>query len=156
MASQPNQRPGKAKGKRAELEAALAARGWIRVDVAEWIELQAALAPVSENYLRRLLRESDVELSPMVAGVRQGSFEELEASLANLLNEYEGGDAQRKSAVRRLVITAKEHAQWAWRRAAAGSEKRAEKEEKTLWLTTWLENPGLFPEWVRLRKTAVT
>ena len=154
MASQPNRRPGKAKGKRAELAATLKARGWIRVGETEWTELLAALAPVSENYLRRLLRESGVELSPMVEGVRQGRFEELEASLAALLDEYEGGDARRRSAVRKLVITAKEHAQWAWRRAAAGSEKRAEKEEMTLWLTTWLENPGLFPEWVRLRKAA--
>lgn len=154
MASQPNRRPGKTKGKRAELEAVLAARGWSRVGEAEWMELQAALAPVSENYLRRLLRESGVELSPMVAGVRQGSFEDLEASLAALLNEYEGGDARRRAAVRKIVITAKEHAQWALRRAAGGSEKHTEKEEMTLWLTTWLENPGLFPEWVRLRKTA--
>jgi hypothetical protein len=154
VASQPNRRPGKAKGKRAELEAALKARGWTRVDEAEWIELQAALAPVSENYLRRLLRESGVALSPMVAGVRQGSFDELEASLAALLNQYEGGDVRRRAAVRKLVIVAKEHAQWAMRRAAAGSAKQAEKEEVTLWLTTWLENPGLFPEWMRLRKAA--
>ena len=142
MPSQPNRRPGKAKGKRAKLEAALAARGWSRVDEAEWTELQTALAPISENYLRRLLRESGVALSPMVAGVRQGSFEELEASLAALLSEYEGGDARRRAAVRRLVVTAKEHARW------------AKKGETTLWLTTWLENPGLFPEWVRLRKAA--
>jgi hypothetical protein len=141
VASQPNRRPRKPKGKRAELAAALGAREWIRVDEAEWIELQAVLAPVSENYLRRLLRESGVELSPMVAGVRQGSLEELEASLAALLHEYEGGDARRRAAVRKLVITAKDHARW------------AKKGEMTLWLTTWLENPGLFPEWVRLRKT---
>jgi hypothetical protein len=143
VANPPNRRPGKAKGKRAELDAMLAARGWNRVDEAEWTELQSALAPVSENYLRKLLRESGVELSPMVAGVRQGSFEELEASLTALLGEYESGDSRRKSAVRKLVITAKDHARW------------AKKEEVTLWLTTWLENPGLFPEWVRLRKTAL-
>lgn len=142
MVSQPNRRPGKARGKRAELEATLATRGWSRVDEAEWTELRAALAPISENYLRRLLRQSSVALSPMVAGVRQGSFEELESSLSALLSEYEGGDGRRRSAVRKLVLTAKEHARW------------AKKEETTLWLTTWLENPALFPEWVRLRKAA--
>lgn len=124
------------------------------MDEPEWLELQAALAPISENYLRRLLREADVELAPMVAGVRQGSFDELEQSLAALWGEYESGDTRRRSAVRKLVIVAKEHAHWAMRRAAAGSEKRAEKEEMSLWLATWLENPGLFPEWVRLRKAA--
>ena len=47
-------------------------------------------------------------------------------------------------AVRRLVITAKEHA----RLAARIPSKRPEKEEMILWLTTWLENPPVFREWV--------
>ncbi len=151
---QPKQPPRKTKGKRAELQAALAAHGWTSVGEAEWAELLSALAPVSENYLRRLLRESGVALAAMVEGVRQGSFDELEESLGALLREYETGDSRRRAAVRKLVIVAKEHAQWAMRRAEAGSEKRTEKEEVSLWLITWLENPGLFPEWVRLRRAA--
>jgi hypothetical protein len=51
-------------------------------------------------------------------------------------------------AVRRLVITAKEHA----RLAARNPGKRPDKEEMILWLTTWLENPPVFREWVSLRR----
>ena len=106
------------------------------------------LSPISESYLRKLLRESGVPLASMVEGVRQGSFDELEASLARLLAEYESGDAAQRTGVRRLVITAKEHARWAARK----SREPADKEEMTLWMVTWLENPPLFPEWVRLRR----
>jgi hypothetical protein len=49
--------------------------------------------------------------------------------------------------VRRLVIAAKDHA----RLAARNPEKRADKHEMNLWLTTWLENPPVFEEWVLLR-----
>lgn len=146
----PHQRQRPRKGKRAELEAAIASRGWTAVGEREWAELLASLAPISENYLRSLLRESGVDLAAMVAGVRQGSFEELEASLAALLSEYQAGDTKRRASVRKLVVTAKEHAQW----AARTESRRVEKDEMTLWLTTWLENPGLFPEWVQLRKAA--
>jgi hypothetical protein len=38
------------------------------------------------------------------------------------------------------VITARDHAKW------------THKDENLLWLTTWLENPPLFPAWSRLRK----
>ena len=103
---------------------------------------------MSESYLRKLVRECGVPLDAMVEGVRQSTFEELEASLLRLLEEYEPGDAARRMAVRRLVITAKDHA----RLAARNPEKRADKEEMILWLTTWLENPPVFAEWVRIRR----
>jgi hypothetical protein len=48
-----------------------------------------------------------------------------------------------------VVITAKDHA----RLAARNLDKRAEKEEMLLWLLTWLENPPLFRDWVRLRRS---
>ena len=38
---------------------------------AEWQDLRDALAPVSEGYLRRLLRESGAKLAPLVEGIRQ-------------------------------------------------------------------------------------
>jgi hypothetical protein len=88
----------------------------------------------------------------MVEGVRQESFDQLEASLLAMLDEYSRGAAARRAAVRRLVITAKDHA----RLAARHEEKRAEKEEMVLWLLTWLENPPLFPDWVRLRRARLT
>ncbi len=84
----------------------------------------------------------------MIDGVRQGTLDELEASLRALLEAYEHGDASRRAAVRRLVITAKDHA----RLAARIPAKRAEKEEMILWMTVWLENPPVFPEWVRVRR----
>jgi len=126
-----------------------------RAKLSEWIQLRnpsligphefevlvQALRPISESYLRRLLRDSGVPLAPIIEGVRQSNPGELELSLLALLAEYEAGDAARKRAVRKLVITAKDHARW------------TRKEENVLWLTTWLENPPLFPAWARLRRS---
>ena len=161
----------------------------------EWQYLLRLLAPISDGYLRRLLRdwarESGVPLAPLVEGVRQESFEALESSLLRLLVEYEQGDAATRSRVRKLVINAKEHARWTLKRAArkeastgptrpsklsetrecpaeaallqelsvvrasSSIEKSAEKGEMILWMLTWLENPPVFPEWVRLRRIAI-
>jgi hypothetical protein len=85
----------------------------------------------------------------MVEGVRQGNFEELEASLLAMLDQYEMAGVERRRDVRRLVIAAKDHARWASRRP----EKRVGKEEMILWMLTWLENPPLFPDWVKLRRS---
>jgi hypothetical protein len=114
----------------------------------EWDRLRQQLSPVSESYLRKLLRASGVPLAPLVEGVRQETLQALEESLSRMLFEYEHGDRERKALVRKSVITAKDHA----RLAARNPDKRAMKEEMLLWLLTWLENPPLFPEWVRLRK----
>ena len=115
---------------------------------AAFAELSTALAPVSENYLRKLVRNCGVPLHPMVEGVRQATFEDLEASLLRLLEEYQHGHAARRMAVRRLVITAKDHA----RLAARSQQKREDKQEMLLWLTTWLENPPVFADWVKIRR----
>jgi hypothetical protein len=147
-------REGRARrpGKRADLEDRLArgagGDGRETIGEAEFEALRQELAPISEGYLRKLLRESGAPLAPMVAGVRQGNLDELESSLLALLDEYERGDAMRRSAVRRLVITAKDHARWA--------AKRADKEEVILWLLTWLENPPVFRDWVRLRRVRLS
>lgn len=126
-----------------------------RIGETEWEALLRLLAPVSENYLRRLLRDlsgdSGVLLAPLIEGVRQESFESLEASLLKLLAEYEAGDAGRRSRARKVVIEAKDHA----RLAARKPELRADKEEMILWMLTWLENPAVFPGWVRLRRAAL-
>jgi hypothetical protein len=114
----------------------------------EFDQLRRALAPISESYLRRLLRDSGVPLDPMIEGVRQTSFDELETTLLALLDEYEKADAARRAEVRRLVIVAKDHARW----AARDPEKRADKEEMILWMVTWLENPPVFRDWVALRR----
>jgi hypothetical protein len=137
------------RGNRAELERWLYARKPLLVGEAEWDALRQDLPPVSDTYLRKLLRESGVPLAPLVEGVRQESFDALEQSLKKMLNEYEHGDAARRTLVRRAVITAKDHARLASRK----EQKRAEKQEMVLWMLTWLENPPVFPEWVRLRRS---
>jgi hypothetical protein len=142
--------------KRSELERWIAARrperGPHSINEAEYAEIRSALAPISEGYLRKLLRDSGVPLDPLVEGVRQGSYDELQESLERLLDIYQGGDAARRKAVRTVVITAKDHARLASRSKNASPDRRAEKEEMVLWLLMWLENPGIFPEWVRLRR----
>jgi hypothetical protein len=110
------------------------------VGLLEFEQLEEELRPISESYLRQLLRESGVPLAPMVEGVRQSNLGALELSLLALLAEYEAGDLPHKQAVRKLVITAKDHARW------------THKDEHVLWLMTWLENPPLFPTWARLRR----
>jgi hypothetical protein len=120
-----------------------------RIGEREFVEIAAALAPISESYLRKLLRESGIALAPVVEGVRQSNLTELESSLLLLLAEYDSGDPARRQAIRRIVITAKDHARWAAR-------QHPEKEEMILWMTTWLENPPLFRDWVRLRVKALS
>jgi len=136
------------RGKRAELIKWLARERPARIGEREWTRLHIDLGPISGSYLRRLLRDSGVPLSPLVEGVRQETFQALESSLLNLLAEYQRGDLAARTSVRRSVIEAKDHAKWASRKP----EKRAEKVEMVLWMLTWLENPPLFPQWVRLRR----
>jgi hypothetical protein len=106
----------------------------------EFQRLAEALHPISESYLRKLLRESGVPLAPLVNGVRQSTIHELEETLLALVAEYQSGNAMHRQAVRKLVITAKDHAKW------------TRKDEHLIWLTTWLENPPLFPSWAHMRK----
>ena len=134
--------------KRADLERWLERRRPARIGEMEWAMLHVDLAPISGSHLRGLLRESGVPLAPLVEGVRQENFEALESSLLRFLQEYERADPAGRLSVRQVVIEAKEHARW----AARVPEKRAEKEEMALWMLTWLENPPLFPQWVKLRR----
>jgi len=138
----------KARTKRAELQRWLERQRPARIGEMEWAMLHVDLAPISGSHLRRLLRESGVPLAPLVEGVRQESFDALESSLLSFLEEYEGADVAGRTSVRRVVIEAKEHARW----AARNPEKRTEKQEMALWMLTWLENPPLFPQWVKLRR----
>lgn len=140
------------RGKRTELARWLEENPAPEIGESEWVHIHAALAPVSDAYLRKLLRESGAPLHPLVEGVRQGSLEELERSLRILAEFYTLGDPERRMKIRRLAITAKDHARLAARSKNATEEQRREKAEMILWLTTWLENPPLFPDWVRLRR----
>jgi hypothetical protein len=146
----PPEPTGKKRGKRSELAAWLDRAQPAQIGEPEFEAIRAALAPISESYLTKLLRESGVALAPMIQGVRQSNLEELETSLLSLLDEYGRSDALRRNAIRRVVITAKDHARWSARRAANPEQKQ----EMILWMTTWLENPAVFPDWVRLRLRA--
>ncbi len=127
---------------------------WIGTHMPEWIgerefaEMSAELG-IGERPLRKLLRETGVRLSPMVEGVRQDSFENLGRTLIALQDEYEGADAGVARAIRRLVITAKDHARLA-------SRRKPEKAEMVEWMLVWLENPPVFDSWCRLRPSART
>ena len=136
------------RGKRTELAAWLDREKPERIGEAEAAQILQALAPVSESYLRKLLRECGVPLAPMVEGVRQSNPDELESSLLALLDEYEASGAPRRQLIRRIVITAKDHARFAAR-------KHPEKNEMILWMTTWLENPPVFRAWIGLRRNSL-
>lgn len=113
---------------------------------------------MSDSCLRHLLRDCGLPLDPVVEGIRQRSFEELERTLLAIGEEYaramETGGRERAAACRRAVITGKEHARLAARRPAASEEVRARKEEMASWMLVWLENPAIFPAWLGLRKKA--
>ncbi|HEY6343092.1 MAG TPA: hypothetical protein VIY49_16480 [Bryobacteraceae bacterium] len=143
------------RGKARELRRWLESESRAFIGDREWEELKALLAPISENYLRKLLRDSGAPLEPLIEGVRQESLDALEASLVKLLEQYERGDRGRRMRVRRAVVAAKDHARWASGSRQKDAGKRAEKQEMILWMTVWLENPPLFGEWVRLRRARV-
>jgi hypothetical protein len=119
------------------------------VTEAVWMEMRAALAPVSDGYLRELLQKSEIPVEQPYAGVRQHTLKELEASLGELLQVYEAanlaGDRKRARYCRRQVIAAKDRAKFVVRNPKTTDEKRALKQEMVEWMLVWLENPGIFP-----------
>jgi hypothetical protein len=149
---------GSQKQRRAdEIRRYVESRGAAAITETDFDELRLRLAPVSPDALRKLLRESGYPLAPVVEGVRQNGFDELQRTLEALTVEYEqaAADRQRRVKLRRLVITAKDHARFAARRAKDESRRRM-KEEMTEWMIVWLENPAIFPQWARLRLGRVT
>jgi hypothetical protein len=121
------------------------------IDEALFSQLKARLSPISDSYLRQLLKHSDLPLSPMVEGVSLHGLHQLERTLLALADEYASADQTRRGHVREKVIDAKNRLRWSMKRSA---EPSAEKSEMLLWVMTWLENPKLFDAWVRLRKLA--
>ena len=96
---------------------------------AVWQDLLMNLAPVSESYLRDLLRETGLRFDQPWAGIRQHTFQELEASLGGMLAVYlaatAAGDRDRARYCRRQVIAAKDRAKF----AAANPRTALEKKE---------------------------
>jgi hypothetical protein len=144
------------KSKKALLAGYLSEKNLREVTESEWREIAAALAPISENYLRRLLADTAIPVAQPYAGVRQKTFEELERSLLDMEAVYrlakESGDRARAQQCRNAVIQGKDHARLAARSPKASPEKKAQKEEMIQWMLVWLDDPGVFPAWVKLRK----
>jgi hypothetical protein len=126
------------------------------VTEAVWLDLAASLAPVSESYLRELVRATGLPFEQPYAGVRQHTVDELEASLGELLQVYEAaqaaGDRKRARYCRRQVIAAKDHARFLAHNPKTPPAKQALKAEMAEWLLVWLENPPVFPAWAEARK----
>ncbi|MBI2686433.1 MAG: hypothetical protein HYX27_08965 [Acidobacteria bacterium] len=137
--------------RQARLDAWLRERALPIVQRTHFAELLELLKPVSESSLRHLLRNSGAALDPLVAGVDQDTLISLRDTLLDLAAVYEGGDAETRKIVRRIVITAKDHAKLASRNERVAAEKRELKREMADWMLTWLENPSVFPLWVALR-----
>jgi len=123
-----------------------------------WTGLLMRLAPVSESYLRDLLRATGLPFDQPWAGIRQHTFEELEESLRGMLAVYTeaaaAGDKERARYCRRQVIAAKDRAKWMAQNPRTAAERKVEKEEMAQWMLVWLENPEVFPAWVEARKIA--
>lgn len=150
--------PPNAKSIKQQLREYLAAEQPSVIDEAVWRTLLERLAPVSESYLRDLLRETGLPFAQPFAGVRQHTFEELEQSLRELLEVYtaanSAGDRERARYCRRQVIAAKDRAKFLAKSSRTSEAKRAEKQEMAQWMLVWLENPEVFPAWVEARKRA--
>jgi hypothetical protein len=127
-------------------------RGWLdehrpeRLEQRHIEQILIDLAPIKEATLHKLLREIDWPQAPLVEGVRQDTPENLERTLTALTSEYERNPKE----ARQAVLTARQHAEWSLRRAPDD----AARQETLLWLRTWLENPAVFPTWVKLRRNA--
>lgn len=117
-------------------------------------EAAAALPDVKARAWREAFTASGLPVAPMVEGVRQDSLANLHRTLVALSKEYEAAEPQRREKIRRLAITARQHAEWATRAAGLNTEKQEEKLEQLLWIRTWLENPPLFPAWASIRLRA--
>jgi hypothetical protein len=126
------------------------------IDEAVWRDLLAKLAPVSESYMRELLRATGLPIEQPYAGIRQHTLEELEQSLAEMLGVYAdamtAGERGRARYCRRQVIGAKDRARFIANDGRTPSDKKAVKEEMVEWMLVWLDNPEVFPAWVAARK----
>ena len=138
------------------LTAHLAGQGIDRITEAVWKDLLQRLAPVSENYLRELLRATDLPFDQPFAGIHQHTFDELESSLHGMYRVYAeamaAGDRPRARYCRRQVIGAKDRARFVAQSPKTSAEKKAEKQEMVQWMLVWLENPAVFAPWVEARK----
>jgi hypothetical protein len=144
------------KSRKQALREFLAAGQITHIGEEEWQAALRTLAPISESYLRDLLRETGLPFAQPYAGIRQKSFAELECDLRGMLAIYveatRAGDRQRARYCRRQIIAAKDRARFVARNPKTSPEKKVQKDEMAQWMLVWLENPEVFPAWVEIRK----
>lgn len=151
--------PPESKSARQRLRDYLAAERPPAITGVVWGELLARLAPVSESYLRELVRATGLPFEQPFAGVRQHTFEELEESLREMHRIYAeamvAGNRERARYCRKQVIGAKDRAKFLAHNPGTAAGKKAEKTEMVQWMMVWLENVEVFPAWVDARKRAL-
>ena len=99
----------------------------------------------------RTAKPNPVAIDVPWSGIRQHTLEELETSLCELAATYAARPDLRRFC-RDEAIRAKERARWASRNMKVDEAKRRLKAEMTEWLLVWLDDPGMFTEWVKLRR----
>ena len=148
--------PSANKSVKQQLRDCLAANQPAAITEAVWQDLLLRLAPVSESYLRDLLRDTGLPFDQPYSGIRQHTFEELEHGLRTMLQVYRdslaAGQRDRARYCRRQVIAAKDRAKFLAVTPRSTPERRTQKEEMAQWMLVWLENPEVFPAWVDARK----
>ena len=80
--------PSANKSIKQQLRDYLAAHQPAAITEAVWHDLLRDLAPVSESYLRDLLRATGLPFDQPYSGIRQHTFEELEHGLRGMLHVY--------------------------------------------------------------------
>jgi hypothetical protein len=152
--------PSASRSIKQQLRDYLAANQPAAINETVWQDLLLRLAPVSESYLRDLLRSTGLPFDQPYAGIRQHTLEELEQSLLDVLQVYREAlstdQRDRARYCRRQVIAAKDRAKFLAVTPRTTPEKRTQKEEMVQWMLVWLENPEVFPAWVDARKKIAT
>jgi hypothetical protein len=148
--------PSANKSVKQQLRDYLAVNQPVAITEAVWHDLLRDLAPVSESYLRDLLRDTGLPFDQPYSGIRQHTFEELEDTLRTMQQVYRdalaAGARDRARYCRRQVMAAKDRAKFLAITPRSTPEKRTQKEEMAQWMLVWLENPEVFPAWVEARK----
>lgn len=129
----------------------LAANRPALVDPETVVQIRLAVGEVSDHTLRHALLESGYPLDPMVEGVNQSTPEDLARTLLVLADLYVQAAPARRQAIRAMVIESKSHARFAADNRKLDESHREAKREALLWISTWVENPPLFPMWLNVR-----
>jgi hypothetical protein len=86
------------------------------------------------------------------------TFESAENSLGRLEKLRQGyeaaGDKKGVEYCRRIAREGRRRAELIARNRRVGIKKRLQKQEIAVWFRVWLETPGLFEDWLALRKSS--